>query len=359
MDEFNMHTPAGTPAEAAPPPTVQTQDSGENLARAKFAYSASLGAIALYMILGEVLGMVFITIAKQLLGVTNLHDSLAYLLNFIPMYFIAFPIMMLVGKNIEKSPPEKHSVKPGQFVLLLIMCFAILVAGAVFGNIVNLMLGTLFGFKIDSSKLTEGIMGEGATVLSIFAVLGAPVIEEMICRKFLIDRVRKYGNGLAILVSGIVFGLIHGNFSQCFFAAGIGIFFGFIYVRTGKIQYTIALHMIINFIGSVISGAILRNIDYNGFLEFLDNPDLKKLLDMASDLIPLLVFEAFEYSLAIAGLVLLIVFRKKFTLPPAEAPLAKGQRVQAVLCNYGSIVLICLCIALFVITGIQLYGKMA
>ena len=58
----------------------------------------------------------------------------------------------------------------------------------------------------------------------------APVVEEFIFRKFLIDRVYRYGEWVAILTSGLMFGLFHENLAQFFFATLIGCFFAFFYI---------------------------------------------------------------------------------------------------------------------------------
>ncbi len=82
------------------------------------------------------------------------------------------------------------------------------------------------------------------TIFAIMVVM-APVCEEVLFRKLIIDRIRRYGDKAAILVSAIIFGLCHGNFYQFFYAFGIGLVFGYIYTRTGRIRYTIGFHMIL------------------------------------------------------------------------------------------------------------------
>ena len=47
-----------------------------------------------------------------------------------------------------------------------------------------------------------------------------------------------------MLFSGLMFGLFHGNLNQFVYAFVLGLCFGFIYVKTGNIRYTIGLHML-------------------------------------------------------------------------------------------------------------------
>lgn len=357
MEESYIPNPAA-PVTPQPPyePPVPQEEYDERFRKARHAYSASTLNLMLYGLIGQVLVLVAVMIAKLLNGGAELSENMTYLLNFVPTYLIVFPLYLLLSKTLEAKPPEQHSMNAGQFVISIIMCFAFMVVGAVLGNIVNMVFGAIFGFQIDSSALSSGIMGDSYLLLSLIATFGAPIVEEMLFRKVFIDRVRKYGDGTAILLSGILFGLFHGNFSQCFFAAGLGIFFGFIYVRTGKIQYTIAMHMTVNFLGSFVSGLILKGIDFEGMLNLLEKGDIQAIIKMLPDLAPLFIFEIFEYGLAIAGIVLLIVNRKKFKVAPPEVPLQKGTQFKAACLNLGFILLILFCLFLFVMTGLQLAG---
>lgn len=50
-----------------------------------------------------------------------------------------------------------------------------------------------------------------------------------------------------------MFGMAHGNFSQFFYAFGIGILWAYVYAKTGKVRYTIGFHMLFNLLGGVIT----------------------------------------------------------------------------------------------------------
>ena len=104
----------------------------------------------------------------------------------------------------------------------------------------------------------------------LFLVILAPVFEEIFLRKLIIDRLRPYGELAAILLSGIAFGLVHGNLHQLLYACASGILFGWIYVKTGNIVVNISLHATLNFIGGVYASEIeklTRGNDWNGLLQ--------------------------------------------------------------------------------------------
>ena len=82
----------------------------------------------------------------------------------------------------------------------------------------------------------------------LFALLVfiAPIFEEFMFRGLILNALKPYGNGLAIFVSGIFFGVFHCNFQQCFYAAAAGIALGYIANVTGSVFPTTVIHMIMN-----------------------------------------------------------------------------------------------------------------
>jgi membrane protease YdiL (CAAX protease family) len=122
------------------------------------------------------------------------------------------------------------------------------------GSIIGNLISGIFG----AGNALQGIVTNSniwATLL--FAVVLAPVVEELIFRKMIVSRLRKYGDRTAILVSSLLFALLHGNLSQLFYAFGLGCLLGYVYARTGKLRYSIGLHMTINFLGSFVGVLIL------------------------------------------------------------------------------------------------------
>ena len=234
---------------------TDVQTPVENIVpEARRAYSRSLLNIAIYWALAVV--------AKMLIGMLLPKDAsqtIKYLSSFIPMYLFAFPLYLLISKPLPTAKPETHSMTLPQIILAFFACECLAIGGNFVGIIVNVILSMLLKFSTQSTFLFEGVFGDSSLVFLFAAVLVAPVVEEMIFRKTLIDRVRKYGDKTAILLSGLMFGMFHGNFSQFFYAAGVGLLFAWIYVRTGKIQHTIILHVLLNFWGSAMPLLMLRN----------------------------------------------------------------------------------------------------
>ena len=158
------------------------------------------------------------------------------------------PVMALIGRRLPAARPEKNGLSVGGFLALVCICYACMIAGNIVGIGVNLLLSPGSVDLISSLASASGTSGE---MIFAFVVL-APVFEELVFRKVLVDRVLPYGEWPAILFSGLTFGLFHGNLTQFFYAFLLGMILAYVYVRTGIILYTMGLHACINFLGGVL-----------------------------------------------------------------------------------------------------------
>ena len=112
----------------------------------------------------------------------------------------------------------------------------------------------------------------------------------------------------AVLFSALAFGLFHGNLSQFFYAFGVGLVFGSIYVRTGRLRYTIFLHILVNAIGSLVPMLILGDGDSVSLEELLTQgreamPDLVENLPAV---LGMSLFSLVIFCCTVAGIVLLV-----------------------------------------------------
>ena len=293
---------------------------------------------ALFAILG-------ITTALQLAGgaavkiwAPQLFDTwwFTWAISFFPLYLIAIPIGYLIIRHLPKLTVPKQKLSFGRFIGFLAMCYAVMYIGNLIGTGLNAGIAALRGQK-SINPLVELMTGSNVYMQILFVSLLAPIIEELVFRKALIDRIRVYGEGTAILVSGLMFGLFHGNLFQFFYAFGLGSMFAYIYIRTGKVHYTIILHAIINSMSVIMSQLLLNNTDTTALQNMGGNPE--ELMKMVQGNLPQLMAvglcSILILALFISGLVLLIVKRKQAVLFPAPKELPKDGRFKAVFVNWG------------------------
>lgn len=136
--------------------------------------------------------------------------------------------------------------------------FCVFMAGqAVFFavSLVSESVLNLFGLT-----LLEEIQGasEVSTTLSAFLYgsVAAPVAEELIFRGFVLRSILPCGKGLAIVVSSVLFGVMHGNFVQGVFAMFIGLVLGYIACEY-SIQWAILFHVLNNMVFGDLMGKLV------------------------------------------------------------------------------------------------------
>lgn len=264
----------------------------------------------------------------------NMNIVLA--VTMIPLYVIGYPVTFLIMRKSDARKPEEHKMGFGQWILAFMMAYGLMIVGNIVGMVLTTVIGFLKGEPVNNALLS--VISEGNVWISaIYTVLLAPVFEEILFRKLICDRVVQYGQRTAILISGLMFGLFHMNFNQFFYAALLGGFFAFIYVKTGNLKYTIGLHMTVNFLGSVVGGLLLQNVNLT---------DLSGMLIYA-------VYAMCIYGIAITGIVLLFVFRPRMKTAEGEIAIEKGKWFKTAILNPGMILY---CAVMVIVMIVQAFG---
>ena len=104
---------------------------------------------------------------------------------------------------------------------------------------------------------SEGESGS-AWIFLLFVVVLAPVCEELIFRKLLLQPLRCGGDMFAAVASALIFGAYHGNFDQFPYAFVVGLLYGILAVRSSSIVPTLVLHFVNNLL--VSTGSYLTDM---------------------------------------------------------------------------------------------------
>lgn len=113
----------------------------------------------------------------------------------------------------------------------------------------NFFSGLGFEYSLPDSDAPRGMLGFLITFLS--TAVEPALMEEFAMRGITLGLFRRWGDGFAIIVSAVLFGLMHGNFSQIPFAFLVGLILGFIRVKTNSLWIACAVHAINNFIAVI------------------------------------------------------------------------------------------------------------
>lgn len=198
----------------------------------------------------------------------NLTSIIASVCN----YILPLPIFLYLMNKLEKQEIHSNKLTIKKFIVYIAISLTLMWVGNLIGLTITEILGDLIQSEI-ANPIVETIDSSSVYTNLLLMVIMAPIFEEIIFRKLLIDRTIKYGKGVSILLSALIFGLFHGNLNQFFYAFLIGGFFAYVYIKTGKIIYTILLHLTVNFFGSIISvivGNSLNNMNTMANLPIAD-----------------------------------------------------------------------------------------
>ena len=304
------------------------------------AFAAQLVLIVITMLVGLVGG----------LDVDFDNQTVQIVISAISMYGVAFPVAALLMRLIPKQGrPGGETWSAMQLAACLVICIGIGFVGILLSQFVDVV----FPSGGDGVQPEDMMTGAGMLLNIAMVVFAAPVVEELLYRKMLIDRIAAYGDGVSVVVSGLLFGLAHGNFSQFFYAFGLGALFAYVYIKTGHIGDTIGFHMFFNLIGGVFTVELNKGLmevrDPAGMvarLEQLFGVDLGPVVPLVCSAL-LTVYLVMSVVCAVGGLVILISRRKEIVFRPGEKPMVWGRRFSAVVLNPGVILYLLLCAGLF------------
>ena len=283
-------------------------------------------------------------------------DWYIWALSMAPMYIVGLPLCILLIKKVPTLEFERRDMTFGQFLTAIVMCFGIMYPLSLVGNLLSMLFGALTGGGVN--PIEAAVNSSSPLMTLIFAVILGPILEEILFRGLIVSRLRRYGDKAAIVFSAAVFALYHGNFFQLFYAFGLGLFFAFIYARTGKLRYTIGLHMIVNFVGAFVSSIVMDKLDLDGIRETaqaalrggLGAGELPELAGSLGSAALYALYAQILLGLTVAGIILLIVRRRRFVCMPGPVTIPKGRMFNALFLNVGFILFFCACLVMIVVS---------
>ena len=276
------------------------------------------------------------------------NTTLTNLITMLSGYFIAVPLSLVVLNSrkfrdlplsgIQFYTPEekanKRTLSPAEFGSFLLFMFPLGIIGSLIGNILALIVTAITGQQM-TDLLSSTLTSLSVPMIFILSVIFAPIFEEIMFRYGVIGYCRRWGEWNAIVVSALIFGLIHTNIFQFFYAFALGIVFGYVYIYTGRLIYTIIMHITFNFFGA--------------FVPILIDPTL------SPSSMGTMIYSVIQYVVAIIGLILLLLYVRKGNLLKTSpgAPI-QGKLSKDSILNPGMISLIIVCLIITVILALAL-----
>lgn len=161
-----------------------------------------------------------------------------------------------LSKEVQLEKLDKRMVLP---CIIMGWSFSLLVSSVL--NVIPLPEELVMSY----AESSQGIAAGNYFVRILATVVLIPMVEEVIFRGLIYTRLRKAINvPVAILVSSLVFGMMHGHILWTSYTFIGGILFAVVMEKTKSLKASILLHMALNSVSAVIGG-----IEISGLLAYV------------------------------------------------------------------------------------------
>lgn len=286
-------------------------------------------------------------IDPELLKDTNISLVLSALIQ----YLVGLPLFIFFIKKIPSVTPSQKSLTAKEFFKLSAIAIFIMQVGNYISTMIVSVIEENLGYIPENAVST--LLTDTNILLSalIVGIIG-PIVEEIMFRKLAIDRLTPYGEKVAVFLPAFIFGLIHGNLYQFFYAFFLGIIFSFIYVKTGKIIYSIVLHCFINLFCGVLPAYALGSLDLEELLEIAESGNITPEY-IEQNYTALSLLSLYGIVLTVMMFVGLFAFNRnlyRIRFKKGEITLPKGSGADIIFFNKGAIALIAVCVIIIAIS---------
>ena len=319
MTPYQNMPPAGSPPGYQPPvvslPLQNPAYVQEKRCLRQSANCFGVAAILYFVInisaslfLGFLIQLSYQFTGRQLFG----NSEVAYYLLNIGVYVLSFSVAfgayLLFLKMPWRVAVPLRPVRAGTVLLSIPATFALSVIGSILTSLFSLLF-SVTGYQPVTNDVVTPVTLTGLVLYFILLAVLPPIFEEIAFRGILMQSLRRFGDGFALLVSALLFGLFHLNMIQTPYAFLLGLWFGYLVLRTGSLWISMVLHACVNFSAGVMS------IFMNGMGE--------ETLILVN-----LVYIVFWITTGVASVLFLILrVRGPLRLYPAQTWLRGGQKV--------------------------------
>lgn len=177
------------------------------------------------------------------------HTVVSIIIFTLPFLIVPMRLTLKLGDLISVKRPKKGLLLPFVLMGLGFCAFANIAS-----NTITAILGE-FGIGVPTSSYSSS-KTPLEFIITFFAVAVVPaVVEEFAFRGIVLGALRKFGDGFSILISSLVFGLIHRNLAQIPFAFLMGVIMSFAVIKTGSIITSVLIHLLNNGLSLAVSTA--------------------------------------------------------------------------------------------------------
>ncbi len=225
-------------------------------------YSRAALVILLNMAIFNILGKGAIVVICALLGggfgsdalargtaIIMDHEIAATLLSIIPPILSETAAILLgiklFGLDLKKLASNRENYSGSTVAKLIVLCLSLQFAAGILAAIIQMILQS-FGLRSAVPDISATTSFGANIIMSFYACLLGPVLEELLYRGVLLQSMRKYNERFAIFLSALIFGLMHQNYQQFILGFLLGIPLAIVTIKYNSIIPSIFTHIFVN-----------------------------------------------------------------------------------------------------------------
>jgi membrane protease YdiL (CAAX protease family) len=253
-----------------PPPDLRRHP--ERIALRRNANAIGIGLLCVYAVSYAVVFLLYflagILLPTQFLNSywAEIYDTItlfSYILSFlVPCIVMIRWIRIPIYIALPLRKPRGSLVVAGVFI-----CLGASILGGYLADSISFMVERFFGYVPTMPDLSLP-SGGGSFILYFIGITIAPAfVEEMVFRGVILQSLRRFGDGFALVVSAILFAFAHGNLLQGSNTFVVGLVIGFFVLKTGSLWTAIIIH----FVNNTLAVLIDLSLSHPGVTEALGN----------------------------------------------------------------------------------------
>lgn len=291
------------------------------------AYSRFGIAVTALLVVAQLLAsflgsQTFFDIVRRFFGLHAAYELFGsgyylWIIQVVCMYVVGYPVFRICLVGIPTKREKKSGITLAEMTVAFLACMASMGIGAYIGDFINDLISVFTNYVPDDAPSII-INDSPIWVIVLVVVIIGPIFEELMFRRVFIDKLSRFGERLAIVSSAIAFGLFHGNFSQLFYTTMIGLVLGYVYAKTRRVRYSVIIHMLINFVGTVPAMLLSDDIARINELLYLEELTDAQAIEFLIATLSVSGYALLRWVLTVLGVVTVIIAlaKKKISLTP-------------------------------------------
>lgn len=281
-------------------------------------------AVIGFSVLGFVLSYILVSIpgfSEMIQSNTVFYEAVNAALSVTIIFFpFLFAYQFQKKRGLAERLPLGTPNDSKAAVLLVFIGLLCCVAGSYATGILTTMLETVFGVTFTMPESDMAIDSVPVFLTTVLSTAVVPAfVEEFAIRGAVMQPLRRYGDKFAIVMSALVFALMHGNMVQIPFAFIAGIAIGYAVTVSGSMWVGVAIHFLNNLMSVLMQTAV-------------DN------LPTTQENIAILAILAVIFTAGIVCLLLYFKFYVRTPLQKGNTLLQNGEKTKAYICTVPMII---------------------